>query len=189
MVGGDHTRAFAGVAIAAISILMLAGCAPSSGGSASSITLAQTKSPTQLLRNETASRVPTAIIAEVAGSEDTSIACKTEKSDPKGIMRSWKSSVLINVEKGSAWRTKAVVDEMSASLVADGWESSKGFDSEVQLTLLTSKQSSVGIELGATQPAEDSDKGATIRVTTTGPCVTTGGAESDEVRMLENADD
>ena len=189
MVGGDQTRAFAGVAIAALSILLLAGCADSSGGSGSSITLAQTKSPTQLLRNETASRVPTAVIDEVASSEDTSIRCKTEKSDPKGIMRSWKSSVVINVEKGSAWRTKAVVDEMAASLVADGWEASKGFDSDVQFTLLTSKQSSVGIELGASQPAEGSDKDASIVVTTTGPCVTTAGQDSAEIRDLENADD
>ncbi|TBN57762.1 hypothetical protein EYE40_10385 [Glaciihabitans arcticus] len=189
MVGGDRTRAFAGVAIAAISILMLAGCAESSGGSGSSITLAQTKSPTQLLRNETASRVPTAVIAEVASSEDTSIRCKTEKADPKGLMRSWKSTVTINVESGSAWRTKAVVDEMAASLVTDGWEASKGFDSAVQVTLLTSEQSAVGIELGANQPEEGSDKGATIYVSTTGPCVATAGEDSTEIRDLEGQGD
>ena len=189
MVGGDRTRAFAGVAIAALSIILLAGCSDSSGGTSSSISLAQTKSPTQLLRNETASRVPTAIIDKVSASNDTSISCKTEKADPKGLMRSWKSSVSISVEKGSAWRTKAVVDEMAASLVADGWEASKGFDSEVQVTLLTSKESSVGIELGAVQPEEDSGKTASISVTTTGPCVATAGKDSTEIRDLENADD
>ena len=48
--------------------------------------------------------------------------------------------------------------------------------------------SSATIEVTATLPKEDKS-GASIRVTTTGPCVGTDGAESTEVRKLEKRED
>lgn len=184
MVGGDR-KWVAGVAIALVTATLLGGCASSEP--ANVLTLAGTKSPVQLLRNETASRVPTTMIEEVTGSEDTSVACKTVESDPNGLVRKWKSSVLITIKTGSAWRTLDVADDIAQTYVDEGWTSSRGFDSTVTVTVLESERAATDIEIQATEAA-DGKTGASLRVTTTGPCVVTKGAESPEVRKLENRD-
>ena len=186
MVGGDQKR-FAGVAVALIVTSLLAGCA-SSSASSNELTLAKTKSPVQLLRNEAASRVPTAIVEEVLESEDISTSCKTEAVDPKGLVRRWKSSVLMGVENGSSWRVASVTEDIVTSFTDEGWTASRGPASTVTVTILESEMSSATIEVTATLPKEDKS-GASIRVTTTGPCVGTDGAESTEVRKLEKRED
>jgi hypothetical protein len=186
MVGGDQKR-FAGVAIALIVTSLLAGCA-SSSASSNELTLAKTKSPVQLLRNEAASRVPSGIVGEVLGNEDISISCKTEAVDPKGLVRRWKSSVLMGIEKGSSWRVTNVTDDIVDSFTEEGWTASRGPATTVTVTILESELSSAAIEIASTLPKEDKS-GATIRITTTGPCVATEGADSSEVRKLENRDD
>jgi len=185
MVGGDHKR-FAGVAIALITAGLLAGCA--SEGASNELTLAKTKSPVQLLRNEAASRVPTAVVQTVESSEDTSIGCKTEAVDPKGLVRRWKSSVLMDFEKGSSWRVSDVAEELAQSFVDEGWTLSRGPVTKTSVMILESERSSAGIEVQSTLPKEDKT-GATIRITTTGPCVETDGLDSSEVRKLEKRDD
>lgn len=186
MVGGDQKR-FAGVAIALIVTSLLAGCA-SSSASSSELTLAKTKSPVQLLRNEAASRVPTAIIEDVLENEDISISCKTEAVDPKGLVRRWKSSVLMGVETGSSWRVANVTEDIVTSFTDEGWVASRGPASTVTVTILESEMSSATIEITATLPKEDKT-GAAVRITTTGPCVGTDGADSTEVRKLEKRED
>ena len=186
MVGGDQKR-FAGVAIALVVTSLLAGCA-SPSASSTELTLAKTKSPVQLLRNEAASRVPSGIVSEVLDNEDVSIGCKTEAVDPKGLVRRWKSSVLMGIENGSSWRVSKVTDEMVTSFTDEGWTASRGPATAVTVTILESEVSSAAIEITATLPKEDKS-GASIRITTTGPCVGTEGADSTEVRKLENRDD
>jgi type IV pilus biogenesis protein CpaD/CtpE len=187
MVGGDH-KWVARVAIAVISVAVLAGCSTTPDAGDNTLTLAKTKSPVQFLRNETASRVPTAIIQDVGASEDVSVACKTKEADPDGIVRRWKSSVLMNIETGSSWRTSAVADELIASYEAEGWTAARGPATNVSVTILESDRSTAAIEIQTTLPAEDKT-GASLRVTTTGPCVDTDGADSSEVRKLENRTD
>jgi len=186
MVGGDHKWA-AVVAVSVLSVSLLAGCAAET--QANVLTLAQTKSPVQLLRNETASRVPTTMIDEVAESVDVSVACKTVEADPTGIMRKWKSSVLMTIKSGSAWRTLDVADDIVQTYVDEGWTSSRGFDSAVTVSVLESERQATDIEIQAREPEKGGDKGATLRVTTTGPCVATEGADSKEIRKLEKRDE
>jgi len=186
MVGGDH-KWIASIAISVLSVSLLAGCAAET--SPNVLTLAQTKSPVQLLRNETASRVPTTMIEDVVESEDVSVACKTIEADPLGLMRKWKSSVLMTIKTGSAWRTLDAADEVVQTYVDEGWTSSRGFDSAVTVTVLASERQATAIEVQAREPDKGGDDGATIRVTTTGPCVATEGADSAEIRKLEKRDE
>ena len=134
MVWGDHIRTAAAAALVALSLAGLTACAgsssPSAGGGAA-LTLAQTKSPVQLLRNEAASRIDEFVVETVNETEDLSTACKTEEADPLGLSRSWTSSVEVSLKEGSAWRTSIVADELVASFEEQGWVASRGAPSAV----------------------------------------------------------
>ena len=108
-----------GVAAFVIVGLGLTGC--SAEATESGPTLASTKSPVQLLRNEAASRIPSATIDTVAATADLSIACRTESEDPKGLVRSWHSNTQVTVERASTWRVDAVADALAQSFVDQGW--------------------------------------------------------------------
>jgi len=192
MVWGDHTRVVAGMATIALSLLCLTACATGSGaaagsGGGSKLTLAQTKSPVQLLRNEAASRIDEFIVDNVDETEDLSVACKTEAADPLGLSRSWTSSVEVSLKEGSAWRASIVADELVASFEKQGWIASRGAPAAVTYTGLKSETSAATI--GLTVTTEDLATGtpAQLQITSKGPCVATQGAESDEVKKLETA--
>lgn len=173
-----------GIIGALFGAVALAGCSTDSGNSGG-VSLAQTKSPVQLMRNEAASRVPSGAVSNTDQVEDLSIACKTEAADPEGKQRSWRSSVLVSIEDGSAWRVANLGDDVAASFVEEGWTLSKGPKSTTTNLLLENPGSAASITLSVTEAAEDSDTAASIRVVATGPCVETGGAESQEVQQLE----
>jgi hypothetical protein len=137
------------------------------------------------MRNEAASRVPSGAIGSTDQVEDTSIACKTEAADPEGKQRSWRSSVLISIEEGSAWRVANLGDDVAASFVDEGWSLSKGPQSTTTNLLLENPGSAASITLSVTEPGEDGKTGASIRVVATGPCVETDGTDSQEVQQLE----
>jgi hypothetical protein len=189
MVWGDHTRKTAALAVVAVSLAALTACASQSGGTAdtatATLTLAQTKSPVQLLRNEAANRIDDFIVETINETEDLSAPCKTAEADPLGLERSWTSSVEVSLKAGSAWRAAIVADELVASFEAQGWVASRGAPSAVTYTGLKSEKSAATI--GLTVTTEDLAAGtpAKLQITTKGPCVTTGGAESDEVKRLE----
>ena len=189
MVWGDHTRKAAALAVVALSLAALTACASQSGGTAdtatATLTLAQTKSPVQLLRNEAANRIDEFIVETINETEDLSAPCKTAEADPLGLERSWTSSVEVSLKAGSAWRAAIVADELVASFEEQGWVASRGAPSAVTYTGLKSENSAATI--GLTVTTEDLAAGtpAKLQITTKGPCVTTGGAESDEVKRLE----
>ena len=189
MVWGDHTRKAAALAVVAVSLAALTACASQSGGTAdtatATLTLAQTKSPVQLLRNEAANRIDEFIVETINETEDLSAPCKTAEADPLGLERSWTSSVEVSLKAGSAWRAAIVADELVASFEEQGWIASRGAPSAVTYTGLKSENSAATI--GLTVTTEDLAAGtpAKLQITTKGPCVTTGGAESDEVKRLE----
>jgi hypothetical protein len=162
----------------------LAGCSSEPGGSGG-VSLAQTKSPVQLLRNEAAARVPTGAVSATDQVEDVSIACKTEAADPEGKQRSWRSSVLVSIDNDSAWRVAKLGDDVANSFVEEGWTLSKGPKSTTTNLLLENPGSAASITLSVAEAAEDTDASASIRIVATGPCVETDGAESQEVTQLD----
>jgi len=169
-----------GAALAAgIVLLALAGCASAPQGQ----TLTQTKSPTQLLRNEASARIPPGTIDTISDEEDHSVACKTEDEDPDGLYRSWQSSLLASIATDSAWRVEMVGKDIVDSFIEDGWYVSGSKDGK-ERTVLTRPGAVSTMAFTVTAGAEDGT-GASIHIDATGPCVLTGGPESSEVTALE----
>jgi hypothetical protein len=165
----------------------LSACSGEDTGSATA-TLAQTKSPVQLMRNEAAARVPTGAVSSNEQVEDLSVACKTEAADPEGRDRSWRSSALVNIGDDSAWRVDKIGDDVAASFVEEGWTLSKGPKTTTTILILENPGSAASITLAVTEAAEDGESSASIRVTAAGPCVLTDGKDSQEVKQLEKRD-
>jgi hypothetical protein len=191
-VAGFAQRAGA-TSLVVLAALTLTACGSIDTDTATSATLATTKSPVQLLRNEAAGRIPPAVIESVTETEDTSIACLDEDEDPRGLSRSWHSSARVLVEDASAWRVDAVVDGVADSFVEQGWVARPlGGSATTRVILLSSKTSPAEIELSATRPDPEAVDAAaapvdevTIELSVHGPCVTTDGADSDAVKELE----
>ena len=185
------------VAVAAGIIIAgsLASCASAPAtDTGTSVTLAQSKSPVQLLRNETASRIPTGAIEALGESTDSSVACLSEEDDPDGLVRQWTSTSVVLIERASQWRTKKIAKDLVQTLVDDGWTArDAGGSASVQSSLLTRGVSLAEIMITSKEPSESTastSKGEVvtdyrIEIETHGPCVETDGPESDEVTRLE----
>jgi hypothetical protein len=200
MVWGDRTRMAAVTALITLTLAGVAGCSTDSSGA---LSLAETKSPVQLLRNEAASRIPPAVIDAVSDTEDHSVGCEPESEDPAGLRRSWHSNTRVTVVTGSVWRVDQVVDDIGQSFADQGWTVTPVTgDDDTHAVELTKKGSASEIRVSAHRSAveataePDSDVGdagadadpVTIDVETHGPCVDTEGPDSDAVRKLEAQD-
>jgi hypothetical protein len=195
MVTGDRTVLGALSALVIISSIALTGCGQSGTAGADlgdypDISLKETKAPAQLLRNEAAGRIPTAVIATIEETLDESVGCVNDKLDPDGLIRSWHSSAIVTMEPGSAWRVESVVDKLIASFVDQDWTAvSLGQTDDFRSSLLTSKKGATEIQIigrraEEAKDVEDADD-VTIEVQVHGPCVRTAGPKSDEVLELE----
>jgi hypothetical protein len=81
---------------------------------------------------------------------------------------------------------RAAVDEVVASLVAQGWKSTASSPSlKMHDTRLTSEKVSSVIRLRATDASANGDIGASLEITVNGLCVETDGPDSDEVKRLD----
>lgn len=197
MVRGDRTFISAIIAMGFVAV-SLSACAadPASSlpGTYPELTIAESKSPVQLLRNDAAGRIPTAVIDTVEDANDVSVACLGENEDPEGLVRSWNSGAVVTIVSGSQWRVDAIVDNLVASFVDQGWTArSLGGSANVKSQLLSSDKSMAEITVSAKIPdedqtsisTEDSVEVVTVEVNVVGPCVITDGADSDEVKKVE----
>ena len=197
MVRGDRTFISAIIAMGFVAV-SLSACAadPASNlpGTYPELTIAESKSPVQLLRNDAAGRIPTAVIDTVEDANDVSVACLGENEDPEGLVRSWNSGAVVTIVSGSQWRVDAIVDNLVASFVDQGWTArSLGGSANVKSQLLSSDKSMAEITVSAKIPDEDqtsisteeSVEVVTVEVNVVGPCVITDGADSDEVKKVE----
>lgn len=147
-------------------------------------TLVETKSPTQLLRNEAAQRLMGGTDEVVAEQKDYSAACKDEVDDPQGLYRSWRSTLLAWVPPESAIGVDQFVGALATSFSEDGWvlHEEQGDDAVSKVTTVTSSKSIVSLKFTST---EDDGDGASVYIEASGPCVLTAGPDSDEVKDLE----
>ena len=157
-----------------VAALALAGCSSAPDG----LTLVETKATVQLLRNDAWYRLPEVMVKDDAETTDVSKAC-----DDNGAMRSWTSSTVALVTNSQAPRVVTAGDNLAASFTEQGWEASRSEDGAAVLTVLTRSTSVAVIEIEAVEKTEAHR--ASIRITASGPCVATAGADSDEVRNLE----
>ncbi|MGV8969563.1 MAG: hypothetical protein ACOH1J_03855 [Microbacteriaceae bacterium] len=193
MLRSARNSAIIGIVGAVVCTVALAGCSGDSGESGS-VTLAETKSPVQLLRNDAAGRMPPAIIDEVEVVEDVSVACLDVEEDALGINRSWNSTAIVTIKEAAQSQIKSVVEDLIASYVGQGWKASeRGGTLTAKTVLLRSDASVAEIEVSSLLPdlineetaADDVDRFARIQIRVQGPCVDTDGADSDEVMNLE----
>ena len=155
------------------------------GGDASELSLADTKSPVQFIRNEAAARLPLPTLEEIAELTDTAESCSAD--DPN--MLSWQSSVYMTIASKSASRTGNIFGNLIMTFTNDGWEASEWDDEDVSLSsVLTSTESVATVEVSAEKDADDDGKDASITIAVNGPCVATDGPDSDEVTTLEAHD-
>jgi hypothetical protein len=168
---------------ALIALTLLGGCAAEPD---QALTLAQTKSPVQLLRNEAASRVPADAVDSIVTSQDESTACRTVETDPDGLLRSWRSVVRYALKYGDAYDGERIVADLAASFVDQGWvEGSYGTAAIVELSRDGSETT---IHISESPGDAEARTGAQVQLTVAGPCVLTKGADSDEVRLLDGAE-
>lgn len=154
--------------------LALVGCSQAP----QALTLVQTKSPVQLLRNEAWYRLPEVMVKEDSETTDVSEAC-----DDEGAMRLWRSSTIALLTNSQAARVVTAGDNLAASFVEQGWTAERSEEGVAVLTVLTRPVSIAVIEIEAVEKTQEHR--ASIRITASGPCVRTSGADSDEVRDLE----
>jgi hypothetical protein len=198
MVGGDRKFVGALTSLLVLGSLALAGCATDASaavqGEYPDITLAASKSPVQLLRNEAASRIPTGVIETVEETLDESVSCLDESDDPDGTIRSWHSSAVVTIGSDAAWRVESIVDKLIESYTEQEWVArSLGQTADFRSSLLTSKKAKAEIQIIGQRPDKDQVSTSTeekvdevtIEIQVHGPCVRTPGAESDEVLKLE----
>lgn len=181
-------RVFAALVVASIAAGALSSCAAESeeGSPYPALTLAQTKAPVQLLRNEAANRIPEKLIDSIIASKDVSSACQTEETDPDGLIRSWRSSVRIGLKPSDKIKVESVVAALNATFIKQGWE--QGSYGAATIVELTSPQSAVVIHISTKAADKETGAGAELQIQTGGPCVPTDGTTSDEVANLEAAD-
>ena len=194
MVNGDQLiRA----AVAVLALTLLSGCGasvPTVPGTYPDVSLAESKSPAQLLRNEAATRLPAEVIDEIIESEDSSVACLSEEDDPTGIVRSWHSTADVLIVDDGVVDVQALVNDLTASFEEQGWTArSLGGNASVTSKLLESETSLADIQIAGYKPndtmpstgLETKVEQTTVQIQVHGPCVRTGGAESDEVTGLQ----
>ncbi len=160
---------------------LLAGC--SSSAESTGTTLAETKSPVQLLRNELADRIDDAVVSELLIANDKSTACRTPEADPEGLQRSWESTARVELVEGSD--PKDVIEDLVGSFVEQGWE--RGTYGTASIIELTRPGNGSEIHISSKKPNEETGAPGEIQIGVGGPCVMTAGADSDEVRALESA--
>ena len=144
--------------------------------------MVDTKGPVQLLRNEAWFRLPALMVKGDSETTDVSVACDGADSSR---LRYWTSSTIALLNNSFAPRSISLADELVASFEEQGWEPVREGNETSVLTRLTKLGSFATIEIEAR--VKTSEHRASVRITTTGPCVETDGAGSAEVRLLEDS--
>jgi hypothetical protein len=172
------------VPLSVIAILALSGCG---GASEEALTLADTKPPAQLLRNEAAGRIGDLVSISEVETSDRSDACEAEINDPEGIERRWRSTSIVTV---STENTDAVtiIDDVATTFAEHEWVKANRDGAETRVRVLTKENSTVELHLSALRDDDEGDGVAQIEIAAFGPCVVTAGAESPEVTSLESRD-
>ena len=162
--------------------LALTGCAAGSGTPTidnPAQTLAQSKPPVQLTRNEAIGRIPVQVVQSIDDVTDTSVACLSAAEDPDELQRAWHSAFTATIVSGNAFRVDAIAANLVQAHTDEGWESATDADGISHLTSPT-----IDVEI-LIDPESTSDTEATLHFEATGPCVTTAGKDSAEVKDLE----
>ena len=166
---------------AAVIAIAVSGCAAAETAEAT-LSLADTKSAAQLVRNTISGQISPEITAAVTDVTDASETCN---SDSKSLMRLWRSTARTELTPDAANKVTTIQQTIAGSFVSKGWtsESVKLSDSETIVTL-TNPNSLAVIDITAVTDDDGVGTGATIFVDIAGPCVKTDGPGSAELQQL-----
>ena len=103
----------------------LSGCASGAepgvpAGDYPDVSLAESKSPVQLVRNAAGGRIPAIVLHSIDETRDESVPCLSASEDPQEYIRTWHSTILATIVSGSAWRVDAVASNLVESYTDDG---------------------------------------------------------------------
>lgn len=199
MVKVDLASRITGLALATLALTSLSACAGPSAtssvpGTYPDVSLVDTKTHAQLLRNEAANRIPEEVIDQIIETEDATVACLSEHDDPDGLIRSWHSTADVLIKDDGTVLVADLVKDLAASFEEQGWTSrSLGGNTNVTSRLLESETSLADIQVAGFEPnpdlpstgLEETVEQVTVQIQVHGPCVRTNGPESDEVTALE----
>jgi hypothetical protein len=196
MVTVDRSTRAAGLVLTAVAALVLTACAGPAGpaGDFPNISLTETKSPAQLLRNEAAGRLPADAVVSVVEAQDVSVACLSEADDPDGFIRSWHSGLDVVLKDDPELKVADVARDLIASFTDQGWVARDlGGNATTVSKLLESSTSLADIQITGFAPNPNQPSTSlegvvtepTVEIQVHGPCVRTGGPNSDEVKSLE----
>jgi len=179
MVKADLARRASALVIVIAMASTLSACASDDGA----ISLADTKAPTQLLRNDAASRVPEDVVLTVGEKGDGSEGCALD-NDPDELMRKWHSSIVLEVNSSSAPNVDSISADLSKAYIDEGWDEflSEGTGSSTRT--LKKNGSRTQLIITTTDDTDGDGLGATIAIDVLGQCVKTAGPNSDEVQKL-----
>ena len=195
MVATKNKKLVAGTLLLMLGLTTLSGCATGAAGNIPEgqypdLSLADSKTPAQLLRNTAVGRIPEDVVLNVGTDLDGSLACLTAEEDPDGIIRKWSSSIDVNIKQSQAINTETIVADVVATFADAGWmsQATAGTKADGHATLLTNGTAtadgvdSVRVRI---EPVISGDKAtAFIHIEAIGPCVVTDGASSKEVLDL-----
>jgi hypothetical protein len=133
--------------------------------------LVDTKSSVQLLRNSAADQLPIDTIYSIANVVDRSEECNS--GDP---WRQWRASITFNLLPSTPARD--LYDQTITRYENDGWNSASAGETE---STLSKNDSLARIDL----VVHEDPLVPTLEIAVLGECVITDGANSDEVRNLE----
>jgi hypothetical protein len=167
------------VCSSALVLLALTACASTAASSEAftelpEVTLVESKSPVQFLRNEAASRIPE-IVTKSVTQTDESVSCLDAADDPDGLARSWSSTATFILTNSQAARVETVTANLVATFTDQDWVG------EGKALTKEGNPATLSIEAIAKSEGQVPE----IVVTVTGPCVLTDGPDSDEVLELE----
>ena len=172
------------IAAVAVALLLplLGGCAGPDSAT-SPLTLSSTKVTVQLLRNSAGSLIPEEAIKFRESDSDESRSCSDDENSP---VRAWKASVRFIIEAEFAAQSEQIASEIVNEYESNGWQSDKTVNGDTTTWAMQSDTILATLLVSAVGDPDGNGKGATIYVASTGPCVTTDGPDSTEVRELEN---
>ena len=144
--------------------------------------LAETKSPTQLLRNNAAS-----YFSDISDAGpvvvDHSDACLSSNDDPDGLVRRWVSSVDLTLVATVTESLDELPNRVLDPYLANDWI--VAYEAAREIGLTNQKFESM-LKITPSGGVDGTGAGSHIVIIALGPCVDTGGAESDEVKQLES---
>ena len=167
---------------AVLAIGALTGC--SATESTTELSLIETKSHSQLLRNDAIQRLPEEAIGTIDKQIDESQSCKPWIEDPTGLYRAWRSTFVVELTSGYESRAESLSEDLVDSFRAEGWDdSTEQQDSGSYLLTRTGAVRSLAFAVGHGEGKADP---VTLSFEALGACVLTDGPGSEEVTRIDD---